>query len=74
MKNKTLVLFILFSTPILFFIGNRLLQMFFPPEIPESLKNEIISAVMCGYGASIGLWFLFRKAYKNQKKKSLDKE
>jgi hypothetical protein len=30
----------------------------------ESLKSEIIGALLCGYGASLGLWFSFRKLYK----------
>jgi hypothetical protein len=68
MKRKIFII-LLFLTPILFFLGMRLLHLIFPPDRPESLKSELTLALMSGYGASIGLWFLFRKAGKTGRKK-----
>jgi hypothetical protein len=69
MKRKIFIIILLLSTPIIFFWAHRFLGMISHPERPESLKSEITGALMSGYGASIGLWFLFRKAGKTGRKK-----
>jgi hypothetical protein len=48
----------------------RLMHLIFPSDRPESLKSEIIGAVISGFLISVGLWNLHRKAGKNQKKKA----
>jgi hypothetical protein len=68
MKRKIFVI-LLFLTPVLFFCGHRLVKMVFPPDNLESLKMEIIGALMCGYGASLGLWYLDRKVSQKQGEK-----
>jgi hypothetical protein len=65
MKRKIFII-LLFVSPIFFFFGHRLMRMIFTPERIESLKDEVILALMCGYGASLGLWFLDRKSRKEK--------
>jgi len=61
MKKK--IFFVaLFITPLLFFWGKRLLELIIGNETHESLKIEIITAIFIGYGVSLGLWNLYRKA------------
>jgi hypothetical protein len=66
MKNKKVFKAFLFSTPILFFFGLRLLQFIFGYENAESLKTEIIGSIICGTLSSFGLWHLYRKAAKEK--------
>jgi hypothetical protein len=64
-KKRVLIIY-LFFTPILFFIGLRLLHIIIGS--PESIKYEIIEALICGYGASLGFWMLYRKVNKQKNK------
>jgi hypothetical protein len=64
MKNKTSVIIILACTPILFFIGSEI----FSPESDETVKSKIISSIIIGYTASIGLWLFIRRGFKKQKR------
>jgi hypothetical protein len=71
MKRKLFII-LLFVSPIFFFLGHRLLHVIFPPERSESLKYEIIGAIVCGYGASFGLWSLDRKSRKEKESQTID--
>jgi hypothetical protein len=71
MKRKIFII-LLFASPVFFFFGHRLLHVIFPPEGTESFKYEIIKAIMCGYGASLGLWCLDRKSRKEKDSQAKD--
>ena len=63
MRKKVFFILLIF-TPVLFFFGLRLLKYIVGSESHESFGSEIILSILCGYGASIGLFF----QYKNTKK------
>lgn len=72
-EKKVLIVLIvlivlLFSTPIIFFFANRVVQFVFGSNNQESLTAEIIGAVMCGYGASLAFWLLYKKVNKKESK------
>jgi hypothetical protein len=66
---KKIRLILLCTTPVLFFFGMRFMRMIFSTEGSESLKSEIIGAIIVGYGASLGLWYLDRKNRKEKDSK-----
>jgi hypothetical protein len=67
--RKKIFLILLCITPVLFFFGMRLMRMIFSTEETESLKSEIIWAIIIGYGASLMLWNLERKIRKGKDSK-----
>lgn len=60
MNKITIFKVCLFLTPIPFFLLNYL----FFGNSAESLRAGVIGAILSGYGASIGLWLLYRKRAK----------
>lgn len=62
--RKKIFLIQLFISPVFYFFGFRLIRMIFPPEETESLKSEIIWAIIIGYSTSLALWNLHRKSKK----------
>ena len=64
--RKKIFFILLFFTPILFFLGLRLLRYLIGSDIQESLKMEIIGSIICGYGVSLGLWYHYRRANKKE--------
>jgi hypothetical protein len=65
MKKKVFMI-LLFSAPILFFFGYRLLQTIIGSDSQESLTAEIIGSIMCGYLGSYGIWNLYKKVNKQK--------
>jgi hypothetical protein len=65
--RKKIFMTLLFVTPVFFFFGIRLLDVIIGRDNQESLTGEIIGALLCGYGGSLGLWYLYRKANKGKK-------
>jgi hypothetical protein len=59
MKKKTFLI-LLFVIPILFFGMYHFLLII--TGSPESLKYEMIGAILCGGAISIGLWNLYGKS------------
>jgi H+/Cl- antiporter ClcA len=66
-SREKLFIILLACTPIFFFFIYHFLLKIVAPESAESIKSEIIGAVICGYAISFGLWNLYRKDNKNKK-------
>ena len=62
--KKNILVILLFSTPIIFFLANRILQILIGNDNQDYLKYEIIGSIICGYSASLGFWLLYRKIKK----------
>ena len=69
--KKKLLFVILLSTPLWFFFGLRFLNYIIGSESQETLKQEIIGSLICGYGVSLGIWYNFLRKTK-KKKQGLD--
>ena len=65
--RKVLLFILLIATPLLFFIGLRLINYVIGIENNESLKSEVITSVFCGYAVSLGFWFNFLRKSKKKK-------
>jgi hypothetical protein len=52
--RKKLFIALLLLSPILFWGGNRLLQIAIGNDNQESTKYEIVGALLCGYASSLG--------------------
>ena len=64
MMKKKLFFVLMFISPVLFFFGLRFFNYIIGREYQETLKQEIIGAVMCAYTGCIGIWLLYRKQRK----------
>jgi hypothetical protein len=62
--KKIVFIILLFSAPIFFFFGYRLLRAIIGNDSQESLTAEIMGSIMCGYLGSYGIWNLYRKVNK----------
>jgi hypothetical protein len=71
MKRKIFII-LLFVNPILYFFGLRFMQMIFSTDRTESLKSEIIIAMIIGYTISFALWYLDRKSRKEKESQAKD--
>jgi hypothetical protein len=71
MKRK-IGLILLFVSPVLYFFGIRFVRMIFQTERTESLKSEIITAIIIGYTISLALWYLDRKSRKEKESQTKD--
>jgi hypothetical protein len=69
---KRKILIILFITPVLYFFGIRLERMIFQMERTESLKSEIITAIIFGCTMSLYFWYLDRKSRKEKDSQAKD--
>jgi hypothetical protein len=71
MKRKIFII-LLFVIPVLYFFGMRLSRMIFQTERTESLKSEIIGAIIIGYTMSLYFWYLDRKSRKEKESQTKD--
>jgi hypothetical protein len=71
MKRKIFII-LLFVIPVLYFFGMRLKRMIFPRERTESLKSEIIAAIIFGCAMSLYFWYLDRKVRKEKESQAKD--
>lgn len=58
LMKKEIFIILLFLAPLLFFFWYRSLQIIVGNDNQEPVKYEIIGALMCGFGVSLGLWNL----------------
>ncbi|MDR2813714.1 MAG: hypothetical protein LBB79_03535 [Prevotellaceae bacterium] len=65
--QKYIFIILLFLTPLFFFFGFRFFQIIGWSDSQEPVKDEIVRALVCGIGASLGLWPLWYQVRKNGK-------